>query len=72
MFEIIALVCFLGQDVSECNKQSAQEVMSLGPVESDNNCLIQAQMRAGRNSRLNNLIENNLWVKFQCDRIKND
>ena len=69
MFEIIALVCLNGQVANECVHQTAQSVVSLGLVEKEDMCMIQAQFRAGTNVALQkDSSADNTWIKFQCEK----
>lgn len=47
-FEILALICSLGQPPRECVPQTARDHYTLGTEASDLACMRQAQMSAGK------------------------
>lgn len=64
-FEIVALVCSLGQAPSECIPQTARSVYKLGVEQSDLACMRQAQMSEGRVSLS---LADGEYYKFMCVR----
>lgn len=64
-FTIIALLCILGQDPSECQEGTAIDVQIVGEADSDMRCFQEAQMdaaAAGFKAR------HNQYVKLLCRR----
>jgi len=67
MFDIIALVCALGQVPQDCIPQTARSVYELGQSDSELACMRQAQMSDGKVSLTSNPDE---YKKFMCVRRK--
>lgn len=67
MFNIIALVCVLGQDPAECQPPTAHDVIVLHKVDSELACLRESQMHLAKAA---SLVAANEYVKIACVREK--
>jgi hypothetical protein len=66
MFDVIALICALGQAPQECVPQTARDVFKVGEESSDIACMRRAQMGAG--SVTLGHIGKDEYFKFECVR----
>ena len=64
-FDIIALVCALGQSPVECQAPTAREVMVLGNVPTELRCLLESQQHM---AQVAGLIKPDEYAKFSCVR----